>query len=164
MRKISEKSSETIAILAVFCDMILNQKMSFEELSGTVKFRVNSSTAAYTSARKIAERDHKIYIEAIPKFGFFRGNAEAMADSLDPMASRMKRIAKKSISRADLAIEHNLPDEKYNRVAERRSRASIIYSTSNAPMPKSNRKRRETDLPIAEPVSRFDAIKKSSLK
>ena len=62
-----------------------------------------------------------------------------MADSLDPLAARIRKTAKRSVARADLAIRNNLSEEKYRRTIERRQRASIIYSTTAAPMPASNR-------------------------
>ncbi len=143
MRKTFEASAETTAILNVLCSMKMSQEMTFDELSALVRFNVTSTSSAYHSARRMAERDHGIYIATIRGRGFMRGTGEDMADSLEPLARRMRRTAKKSIDRADLAIRHNLTEEKHKRVAERRQRASIIYSTTSAPMPASNRQRRQ---------------------
>ncbi len=161
MRKSFEASAETAAIVRAFCGMRMDQEMTFAELSSLVGFSVSSTTGAYHSARRIAERDHGIYIAAIRGKGFARGTGTDMADSLEPIARRMRRSAKKSIERADLAIRHNLPDDVHKRVAERRQRASIIYSTTSAPMPSSNRVRRPPaqEAPRINPLSLIGGIK-----
>lgn len=161
MRKSFEQSVETTAILAVFRQMRMSEQMTFADLSKKVGFVVTSSTSAYHSARKIAERDHSIFIGAIRKYGFFRGTGDDMADSLEPLANRMRKTAKRSIARADLAIRNNLSDEKYRRTVERRQRASIIFSTSSAPMPDSNRKRRPPaqEAPSLSPLSAIALVK-----
>lgn len=142
-RKIFALSTETAAIVAAFQGMTLGEQMTFSGLAKIVKFTVKSSSPAYHSARRIAERDHGIFIGTMRGIGFFRGNGVDMADSLEPMAVRMKRIAKRSIARADLAIANNLPEDKHQRALERRNRASIIYSTSGTIPAASNRKRPE---------------------
>jgi hypothetical protein len=157
MRKMFELSIETSAIVAVFRAMKSQERGNFDGLSKTVNFRVTSSTPAYISARRIVERDYGIYIGSIRGEGFYRGSGDDMADSLAPMAASMRRTAKRSIGRADLAIQHNLPQDKYLQVSERRNRASIIFSTSAAPMPASNRKRREP-APEAEKTSPFSLL------
>jgi hypothetical protein len=157
MRKIHEKAAETTAIEAVFLSMKMQERMTFAQLSEKVGFKVSSSLGAYHSARKSAERDHGVYIAAEPGIGFFRGTAEDMADSLKAIAKHVRKQAKKSINRADLAISHNLNADKHQQVMELRNRASIIYSTSAAPLPMSNRSRRP-DVPVAEKASPFDAL------
>jgi len=157
MRKMFEKSSETVAILSVLLGMKMQERMSFLDLSKRVGFVVSSTTASYHSARKMAERDHGVYIASDRGVGFFRGTAEDMADSLKAIAQHVRKQAKKSVERADLAIQHNLTPERHHQVMELRNRASIIYSTSAAPLPSSNRKRRP-EVPTAEKVSQFDAL------
>lgn len=161
MRKYFEASAETTAIVRVFCSMKMSQEMTFSELSGFVGFPVTSKTSAYYSARTIVERDHGIYIAASPGEGFVRGTGKDMADSLEQLARRMRRAAKKSIARADLAIMNNLPEDAHKRVTERRQRASIIYSTTSAPMPTSNRTRRQPaqEAPRTNPLSFIGGIK-----
>jgi hypothetical protein len=158
MRKSSELAVKTEAILEVFRGMQYDQKMAFAELGDLVAFPVTSTTPAYRKALKTAERDHKIYVGAIRGYGFYRGGGEDMANSLYPMALGIKRASKRMISRADLAIENNLSQEKYQQTVEHRSRAAIIYSTSSAFMPASNRKRREPALE-AESASSFPPLK-----
>lgn len=123
--------------------MNLHERMSFQDLSVRVGFTVVSTTPAYQSARRIVERDHGVFIGAIRGEGFFRGTGDDMADSVEPLSARIRRTAKKIMFRADLAIRNNLSEEKYRQVTERRQRASIIFSTSAAPMPESNRKRQQ---------------------
>lgn len=139
MRKTFELSAETSAIVTALAALRMGEQMTFAELAGKVGFRVNASTSAYQSAKKVAERDHGVYIGTIRGVGFFRGTGDDMADSLDPLAARIRKTAKRSVARADLAIRNNLSEEKYRRTIERRQRASIIYSTTAAPMPASNR-------------------------
>lgn len=161
MRKSFEASAETTAIVRVFCGMKMSQEMTFGELSGLVGFPVTSTTPAYHSARSISERDNGIYIVAVRGKGFVRGTGTDMADSLEPLARSMRRAAKKSIARADLAIMNNLPDDAHKRVTERRQRASIIYSTTSAPIPTSNRTRRQPaqEAPRTNPLSFIGYIK-----
>lgn len=161
MRKTFQASAETNAIIRVFCGMKMSQQMTFNELSDLVGFMATSTTSSYHSARSIVERDHGIYIVAIRGNGFMRGNGIDMADSLEPLARRMRRASKRTIARADLAIMNNLPEEVHKRVAERRQRASIIYSTTNAPMPISNRSRRQPaqEAPRVDTQSIISAMK-----
>lgn len=141
MRKIFEASVETMRIVESLRNMRLGQKLTFGELSKSVGFPVSSTTPAYHRARRIAERDHGVYIGSLRGVGFFRGTGDDMVDSLDQLAARMRKSAKRSVERADLAIINNLSEEKYERAVERRNRASIIFSTTASPMPTSNRKR-----------------------
>lgn len=158
MRKTFELSAETAAIIDVFHTMSMGQQMTFRDLSRAVKFIVSSSSGAYYSARRIAERDHGVYIGGNRGVGFFRGSGEDMADSLEPLAARMRRAAKRSISRADLAISNNLTDEKYKRTMERRNRASIIFSTSGS-LPAASNRRRSEPAPEAAEVKPFEALR-----
>ena len=160
-RKSFEMSAETATMIDLFQGMKIGQTATFEELSKQAGFRVRSTTTAYTGARRIAERDYGIYIGSIRGVGCYRGAGEDMAKSLEPMAQSMRRIAKRSVARADLEIENNLPEELHSRVLERRNRASIIFSTSAAPMPASNRKRRENapEAPKYSPFKVLTAVK-----
>jgi hypothetical protein len=161
MPKMFQQSADTQRLVDVFVNMLMSEKISFPNLSLKVGFRVHSSLPAYHSAKRIAERDHGVFISTVRKFGVFRGTGEDMADSLEDISSRIRKMAKKSITRADLAIENNLPDDKYVRTVERRNRASIIYSTSAAPMPQSNRRRPEPASEAAKinPYSALRTIK-----
>jgi hypothetical protein len=154
MRPVFAQSSETTKILGAFLDMTMNQQMTFAELSETVGFKVFSITPAYHSARKIAERDHEFFIASSRGRGFFRGNAVDMADSLRAMSNRTRRIAKKGVGRADLAIKGNLPPEEYHRTCEMRNRFSIIHATSAAPFAASNRPRKPK-VPLAPKGTQF---------
>jgi len=141
MRKPFELSRETEQVLAVFRFVAMGQSMTFEELSIKVGFRVTASSGAYHSARRIAERDDGIYIGTLRGLGFFRGTGEDMADSLHPFRKRIRNAAGRMVKRADLAISNNLPEDKHQLAFELRNRASIIHSTSGAPLAASNRKR-----------------------
>lgn len=158
MRKSFELSKETAAIAAVFRSMALGQQMTWADLSKAAGFNVVSTTPAYHSARRVVERDNGVFIGSIRGVGCYRGTGEDMAGSLEPLAKSMRRIAKKSIDRADLAIANNLNEEMHSRVSERRARASIIFSTSAAPMPTSNRKRVEAAIEAPRSAT-FDAIR-----
>lgn len=139
MRPTFALSSETVKIVQAFLDMTMNQRMTFDELSSIVGFEVTSLTPAYHRARKMVERDHGYFIASARGEGFFRGNGVDMADSARGMVSHMRKTAKKTVNRADLAIQNNLPPEEYHRTCELRNRASIVFATTAAPMPKSNR-------------------------
>jgi hypothetical protein len=158
VRKSFEQSKETKALVDVFRSMTLEQRMNFAELSRAVGFAVKSTTSAYHSARHIVERENGIYIGAIRRFGCYRGTGNDMAGSLETMADSIGRLARRSVFRADLAIASNLDADVYARVSEHRNRASIIASTSSAPMPTSNRKRQEPSTE-AEKISSIDAIR-----
>ena len=160
MRKMFELSKETSAVLAVIMNMRSGEEMSFEKLSEIVGFPVVSTSGCYQSAKRLAERDHATFIGGNRGVGFFRGSGTDIADSLEPMAKRIHNIAKQSISRADLAIASNLPQDTHQRVVERRTRASLIYSTTSAELPTSNRKRPEP-AQEAPKVSPSDALRRA---
>lgn len=157
-RKAFEQSSETAALVNIFIGMKMNQQVTFEQLSAVAGFPVRSTTPAYQSAKRIAHDTHGVYIDSVRGVGCFRGNAEDMAKSLPGFQKRMKNISKKSIARADLAIEHNLTDDIYKTVSEHRTRACLVYATTAAPPSVSNRRHRQ-EAPTAEPISYFDALK-----
>jgi hypothetical protein len=157
-RKSFTLSRETESIVAVLINLKMQERMSFADASATVGFTVSSSAPAYIMARKIAERDYGVFIGTIIKFGFYRGSGDDMVDSLKPMSDRIRRIAKRSIARADLAIGQNLSETRFKEAMERRTRASLIYSTSRMPAPASNRDR-PPPAEEAPPASPFDALK-----
>lgn len=142
MRPTFALSSETVKVVNAFLEMTMNQRMTFEDLSSIVGFEVTSLTPAYHRARKMVERDHGYFIATARGEGFFRGNGCDMADSARGMVSHMRKTAKKTVNRADLAIQNNLPQEEYHKTCELRNRASIVFATTAAPMPRSNRPRR----------------------
>lgn len=158
MRKSFEQSKETAALVDLLCGLRLEESVSFADASRRLGFTVASSTPAYQSAKRIAERDHGVYIGSVRGTGFFRGTGEDMAESLTPLSARINRAAKTSIGRADLALINNLQPDTHAKVLERRSRASIIFSTSGDLFPVSNRKRQapalEADKPAKYPALR----------
>jgi hypothetical protein len=147
-----QTSNRTTAVMRAMRPTKLEQQMSFEELSAIVGFTVTSSSGPYHSARRILERDDGMVFKPVPGFGFARATGEVMAETVESMNGQIRRKSKKMIRRADLAIEQNLMPETHNRMTESRNRASIIYSTTAAPMPKSNRTRRGF-VPVAEPTN-----------
>jgi len=144
MRPTFALSAETVKIVNAFIGMTMSQRMTFDELSSIVGFEVTSMTPAYYRARKMVERDHGYFIATARGEGFFRGTGCDMADSARGMVSHMRKTAKKTVNRADLAIQNNLSEEEYHKTCELRNRASIVFATTAAPMPKSNRLRRPT--------------------
>ena len=161
MRKSFEQSVETAAIVRVFQAMKLGEQMTFKQLSEAARFPITSTTSAYQSARRIVERDHGVYIGSLRGVGCFRGKGDDMADSVEPMAKRMRGLAKRQLNRCDLAIANNLDENRYARMREMRSRASIIFSTTSAPIPASNRQRVDP-APEAPKRSNLDALRKKT--
>lgn len=142
MRPTFQASTETTRLVSFFKTLPQKKTVSWYEASKTAGFEINSSSAVYNSARKIAERDHGIVIETMRKFGFFRSDGADMEKSGDRFMGRMRRGAKRASNRMVLAIEHNLDPEQARRADEKLSRFRIIYS--NAEPASSNRPKRGT--------------------
>lgn len=74
MRPIFTQSEETKQIVDLFVRLPIGASMSFADASDALKFQVKSTLPAYQTAKRVAERDHSVVIEAIKGFGFMRVN------------------------------------------------------------------------------------------
>jgi hypothetical protein len=139
MRKTFEQSAETTKLVALFRGLNYSQKMSFDEASRLVGFRVTSVSPSYQSAKRIAERDFKVYIASVRKFGFVRGTGEDMVGSGVCMLKSMRNTAKRTSSRMLLAINENLDEANHRLATEMYGRANIVAATT-APVRASSNK------------------------
>jgi len=138
MKPSFETSAETRKLIDLFRVMPLKQEMTFAEASEKVGFGVNSDLSAYTSARKIAERDHGVFIGTQRGVGFMRGDGRDMVKSGYQFARSILRKGKRAASRMELAMQQNLPQTEHMRASELYNRFQIIVSNSEPA--KSNRR------------------------
>ncbi len=139
-----EVSAQTRKLIDFFGTMKVGQEasnISYPEASKRLGFNVNPQTLA--SARKIAERDHGIYIATIRQYGFFRGTHLDMKSSGPSFLLRMRKGAKRLASRMELALQGNLPERDHREASEMLTRGRIIHDTAEKPRATSNRKTRE---------------------
>lgn len=141
MKPIFETSARTRAQIDFFRSLKLSEKVSYRAASAALKFDVTAASSA--SARKIAERDHEVFIAIIPQYGFFHGTHEDMVKSLPAFFMKVRRISKRICARAGLSLKGNLSEHDYRAASEMFSRARIIHSTSEKTKVMSNRIVRE---------------------
>jgi hypothetical protein len=142
MRPSFKSTANTRALVGLFQGMKLNERMSYGDASKELGFTVTAAESA--TARKIAERDHEIFIAIIPGFGFLRGTHADMADSGPSFLLKSRRNSKRGAARMELALKGNLDEDRHQAASEMFSRFQIIHSTSEKPMVFSNRKKRAT--------------------
>ena len=157
MRKSFEKSHETDRLVAFFCKLSLSQLTSFDDTSKAVGFAVFPTLPAYQSARKIAERDHGVYVATVRGVGFVRGTHSDMKNSGYDIQNRVRKASKRGASRMLLALKGNLNEVEHREATELYSRFNIISSTASQQRASSNRARNEP-VPMAPPVDTFAKI------
>lgn len=149
-----EVSKQTRQLVDFFTAMKIGQEashISYSDASSKLGFDVNPQSIA--SARKIAERDHEIFIATIRGYGFFRGTHMDMKNSGHAFLATWRRGAKKLAARMELAVRGNLPDRDHREASEMLTRARIIHSTAEKPKAETNRKIHE-EPPVAAQKSR----------
>ena len=72
------------------------------------KLGVDINPGSLAGPRKIAERDHNVYIATIRKFGFMRGTPNNAKDSGHVFLQRTRRLSKRGAARMVLAIKESL--------------------------------------------------------
>lgn len=130
MKPTFETSHETMALVDYFRQAPIGTPVSFETLSRGVNFKVTSSLSAYTSARRIAERDHAIVIEAIRGFGFVRINGAEIVKSADRFFQKIRRGSRREASKQEIAVMSNLSRDEMLKATENLSRLRILETTS----------------------------------
>ncbi len=152
---IYETGNNTRALVEFFCSMKLSETISYEKISKAVQFKVTPQNSA--SARKVAERDHKVFIAIVRKQGFYRGTHEDMAKSGPSFLKSIRGKSKRLINRVALALEGNLSESVHMAARELHGRGSIIYSTSEKIKVMSNRETRE-EVPVSKHRPGFENI------
>ena len=157
MKPTFKVSSDTAKLVAFFVGMGTKEVSTYEAAAKAIGFIPNPSCIA--SARKIAERDHGVFIATIRNVGFMRGAGDDMKDSGFDFLRRIRKSAKKGASRMELAIRNNLDERAHQEASEMFSRMSIIASTAQKTQVKTNRAVPEP-APIASPSTPFDNLRR----
>lgn len=140
MRTISEASHETLKLVELFTRISLEKPITFAEASRSVGFKVSSTLGAYSSARRIALRDHNIVIEAIRGLGFKRANGETITHHRgDRHLKTMRRRARRAADEVAVAIGMNMSEDDQRIASEKFNRFRLIGDISANP--RSNRRK-----------------------
>ena len=130
MRPIFKQSAETQAIVEYLASLPIGQETSFAAASKATGIRITSTTPAYQSAKRTAERDHNVVIESIRGFGFVRVNAEGMVERASKFFRKVRRGSRREAHVQEIAIMSNLPREAMLTATEQLSRLRILESTA----------------------------------
>lgn len=130
MKPIFEISRETQVLIDYFRQATIGSPVSFDTVSKAVRFKVNSSLPAYNTARRIAERDHAVVIEAIRGFGFMRINGSDIVKSADRFFKKIRRGSRREAGKQEIAIMSNLSRDEMLKATENLSRLRILETTS----------------------------------
>ena len=130
MRPTFKKSAETTAITEYLASLPLNQEVSFVEASRAVGFLFTSTTPAYQSAKRAAERDHNVVISTVRGYGFKRINGVGMVERATSFFRRVRKGSRREAHVQEIAIMSNLPRETMLAATEQLSRLRILESTS----------------------------------
>jgi len=130
MKPTFESSHETMALVDYFRQAPIGTPVSFSTVSKSVNFEVHSSLSAYNSARRIAERDHAIVIEAIRGFGFVRINGGEIVKSADRFFRKIRRGSRREACKQEIAVMSNLSRDEMMKATENLSRLRILETTS----------------------------------
>lgn len=133
MKPIFQISHETQALVDYFRQVPVGSPVSFATVSKALKFNVTSSLPAYTAARRIAQRDHSVVIEAVRGFGFVRINGGEIVKGAERFFKRIRRGARREAGRQEIAVTSNLPRDQMMKATENLSRLRILETTSMAP-------------------------------
>lgn len=131
MRPIFTQSNETKLLVDLFSRMPIGASMSFADASNAVGFIVKSTLPAYQTAKRIAQRDHKVVIDAVRGFGFMRINGTGMVDRAPRFFKKVRRGARREAHVQEIAISQNLTREEMMRATEQFSRLRIIETTAS---------------------------------
>lgn len=130
MKLIFETSYETRTLVDYFRQVQIGSPVSFETVSNAVKFPVHSSLPAYNTARRIAQRDHSVVIEAVRGFGFVRINGSEIVKSADRFFKKIRRGSRREAGKQEIAIMSNLGRDEMLKATENLSRLRILETTS----------------------------------
>lgn len=139
MRPIFTQSNETKLIVDLFVKMPIGASMSFVDASNAVGFVVKSTLPAYQTAKRVAQRDHSVVIDAIRGFGFMRINGTGMVARAPRFFKKVRRGARREAHVQEIAISQNLTREEMMRATEQFSRLRIIETTASSNAAQSNR-------------------------
>lgn len=145
MKPIFETSHETQSLVSYFQHVPVGTPVSFDTVSKAVRFKVSSSLPAYNSARRIAQRDHSVVIEAVRGFGFVRINGGEIVKSADRFFTRVRRGARRESGKQEIAVMSNLPRDQMIKATENLSRLRILETTSMSPRHATSNKPRVED-------------------
>lgn len=143
MRPIFSQSKETQRLVELFVSMSINSQMSFADASKALGFRVASSMPAYQSAKKIAERDHRVVVDGIRGYGFTRIDGTGMVDRAPRFFKKVRKGARREARVQEIAISTNLSRNKMIEATEQLSRLRILETTASRVRPVSNRQEQE---------------------
>jgi len=146
MRTTFEQSNETKILVDMFAKMSVGATMSFPDASKTVGFTVKSTLAAYQQAKRIAQRDHNVVIDAVRGFGFMRIDGEGMVARAPRFLKRVRKGARREAHVQEIAISQNLPRDQMTRAMEQYSRLKLIETTSQGGNTAASNKRK-TEIP-----------------
>lgn len=157
-RKLFETSRETRALVDLFRSLRYSETVSFAEASKRLGFAVTSTTPAYQSAKKIAERDHGVFIFSVRGEGFGRGTGADMVASAHPLFGRARRAMRTCADRLTIAFSENLTEHEHRLATEMYGRANLIAATASNVKAISNAKRADGGA-RADPFDVAEAIR-----
>lgn len=130
MRPIFTQSNETKLLVDLFVKMSVGASMSFGDASRAVGFVVKSTLPAYQTAKRIAQRDHNVVVDAVRGFGFMRIDGNGMVARAPRFFRKVRKGARREAHVQEIAISQNLPREEMMRATEQFSRLRIIETTA----------------------------------
>lgn len=133
MKPIFETSHETLALVDYFRHVPVGSPISFDTVSKAVKFKVHSSLPAYNTARRIAQRDHSVVIEAVRGFGFVRIKGGEIVKSAERFFKKIRRGSRREAGKQEIAVMSNLSRDDMMKATENLSRLRILETTSMSP-------------------------------
>lgn len=130
MRPIFTQSNETKLLVDLFIRMPIGASMSFADATNAVGFTVKSTLPAYQTAKRIAERDNNVVVDAVRGFGFMRINGTGMVSRAPRFFKKVRKGARREAHVQEIAISQNLTRDEMMRATEQFSRLRIIETTS----------------------------------
>lgn len=144
MRPIFAQSNETRALVELFVSMSIGQTISFSDASKTVGFTVRSTLPAYQSAKKVAERDHRVVVDGVRCFGFKRIDGAGMVDRAPRFFQKVRKGARREARVQEIAMSTNLKRGEMLAATEQLSRLRILETTASQVRAETNRRMTET--------------------
>ena len=130
MKPIFQISHETQALVNYFRQVPIGAQVSFDAASKALKFDVHSSLPAYNAARRIAQRDHSVVIDAVRGFGFMRVNGVEIVKGAERFFKKIRRGARREAGKQEIAVMSNLSRDEMLKATENLSRLRILETTS----------------------------------
>lgn len=130
MRPIFTQSNETKLLVDLFVRMPIGASMSFADATNAVGFTVKSTLPAYQTAKRVAQRDHNVVVDAVRGFGFMRINGSGMVARAPRFFKKVRKGARREAHVQEIAISQNLSREEMMRATEQFSRLRIIETTA----------------------------------